>query len=171
MTNAAKKQTVKHVWEHPIFDGKADPERVSAELERVRAANEDESLLPEAVVEYARAHPRSELHKLFPWDDAEAAEKFRRDLARQIVRSIRVIYEDESTEPQRLYVRPATESGYQPIRGLTRESQLSLRRKALQDLVAWSKRYEDLARQTPAIKTTVDDLISLVRQDIEERPQ
>jgi hypothetical protein len=46
-------------------------------------------ITPEQVVEVAR-DPSSPLHPLFVWDDGEAAEKYRLDQARGVIRSCRV---------------------------------------------------------------------------------
>ena len=48
------------------------------------------------------------MHPCFTWDDAEAAELYRETEARSIVRSVRVIYDSEHSEPA--YVHAALRS-------------------------------------------------------------
>jgi hypothetical protein len=72
-------------------------------------------LTPRDVVEEARATPGSALHQhIFGPSDAEAAERWRIDLARNLIRSFRVSYTDadgtRKSVPQ--YVSLATSDGY-----------------------------------------------------------
>ena len=55
---------------------------------------------PQTIVDYARTHKKSELHKCFTWDNDEAAEKYRLYEARQISRNLVItqIKEDEETK-------------------------------------------------------------------------
>lgn len=57
-----------------------------------------------ATLEDARK-PSSPLHKQFQWDDSIAAEEYRMDQARYLIRSIEVVYEAAPNVPaQRVYV-------------------------------------------------------------------
>jgi len=58
-----------------------DAQEVGEELEKIKAK---ENLTPVSVVERAK-NKKSILHKLFEWDDSEAAEQFRLQQARSIV--------------------------------------------------------------------------------------
>lgn len=60
---------------------------VFAELEQLAGAAEGGLLKPEQVVSFARANPQSALHSHFEWNDSEAAEKYRLDQARTIIRA------------------------------------------------------------------------------------
>jgi hypothetical protein len=65
-----------------------DPQRVGEEIERLR---EDEgTIAPERIVDHAR-EPESVLHGYFTWDDSAAAEAFRVQQARHLLRSIVVV--------------------------------------------------------------------------------
>ena len=55
----------------------------------------DGQITAEQLVEYARTHPESALHRSFTWDDAEAAAKWRLEQAQQILRTYRVRVEVE----------------------------------------------------------------------------
>jgi hypothetical protein len=60
------------------------------EIKEVLISLQKDGLLhPDAVVEAAR-NPASPLHDFFTWDDTEAAEKYRQDEARQLIRSIKI---------------------------------------------------------------------------------
>jgi len=63
---------------------KKDAQKVGEELEKIK---EKENLTPVSVVERAK-NKKSILHKLFEWDDSEAAEQFRLQQARQIVNHV-----------------------------------------------------------------------------------
>jgi Arc/MetJ family transcription regulator len=53
------------------------------------------SLTPAAVVG-AAAHPTHPLHHRFEWDDTEAANKYRLEQARSLIRSVQIIVEKET---------------------------------------------------------------------------
>lgn len=55
----------------------------------------DGQITAEQLVEYARTHPESALHRSFTWDDAEAAAKWRLEQAQQILRKFEVRVEVE----------------------------------------------------------------------------
>lgn len=62
---------------------------IAAELQKVAAKHL--GLLPaQAVVDWAREHEDSDLHKQFTWDDTEAAEKWRLAQARTIILRVTV---------------------------------------------------------------------------------
>lgn len=56
-------------------------------------------LTPEAVVEAARSED-SPLHGRFEWNDSVAAERYRKDQARDLIRSVKVEFVDGRGEPQ-----------------------------------------------------------------------
>lgn len=64
-------------WENDYF--KADAEQCYKEILSLN------SVTPKNILEYARK-PDSELHKCFCWDDHEAAEKYRLQQARKVIR-------------------------------------------------------------------------------------
>lgn len=85
-----------------------------AELARIRAANK--KLTASAVVEAAEPED-APLHPAFEWDDEQAAHEYRLIRARQLIRSVRIIREDQT--PQRIYVhipeQDEDEGTYEPI--------------------------------------------------------
>lgn len=69
---------------------KADAAKVGTELETIDIKK------PVMVLEYARRHKKSELHKCFEWDDGRAAEQYRVIQAGHIIRSIAIKRETET---------------------------------------------------------------------------
>lgn len=59
--------------------------KVLRELEFIKKQKRRD-LRPEDVVEFAKENKRSELHRHFEWDDGAAADKYRLDQARNIIR-------------------------------------------------------------------------------------
>lgn len=73
--------------------------KVREELEAIRERHGE--LTPDVVVEYAR-DPMHPLHDRFQWDDSVAAEQYRRVQARELIRSVRVVYrERDERDPER----------------------------------------------------------------------
>lgn len=58
-------------------------------------------LTPKLLVDVAR-DPDHELHSRFEWDDTVAAEKYRQEQARELIRRVRIVYRegDEKNPPQ-----------------------------------------------------------------------
>lgn len=82
--------------------GGVDAQTVGDELERIR--DKHDGITPQCVVDES-APAEAALHECFTWDDAEAANEFRKVEARSIVRSVRVIYPDKPSEPAFVHVR------------------------------------------------------------------
>lgn len=95
---------------------KADPKAVAQELETIEGPK-----TPNAVVEVAR-NPGSEMHSCFTWDDKEAAEKFRVEEARNLLRSLVIVFESKKEPQKQLQVRAYVniqdadgQRSYQPV--------------------------------------------------------
>ena len=77
--------------------------------------DENHRLTPAIVLAEAK-DPDSPLHPLFEWSDHEAAEKWRLQQARQLIRSVRVVYKPATgTEPEksvRAWQSLRTEDGF-----------------------------------------------------------
>lgn len=78
----------------PGFEGcyKADPQTVYEEITSIGEVAE-----PVTIVEKAKDED-TELHKLFEWDDTKAAYKYRLEQARDIVRHLVLVREENETE-------------------------------------------------------------------------
>ena len=79
---------------------RGDPKKVAKHLERI-ANKHGGGLRPSDVVENARSKT-SPIHDYFEWDDATAAETYRQEQARHLIRSIQVITVDDA-EPVRAF--------------------------------------------------------------------
>lgn len=91
-------------------------------FEKIRSENGSDIFTAQQVVDEARPenHP---IHPCFEWDDWEAAEAYRRDQARSLIRCIEVQYPDtEQTEPAFVHVKVLSpdgkqnQVGYAPVR-------------------------------------------------------
>jgi len=97
----AKKKTKKGAKKPSIAEGKRytwrqasrftglDAQAVGEELERIRQSY-GIHVTAEQIVE-AASDPMSPLHDAFPWDDAQAANAHRLEVARLLLRSVRVV--------------------------------------------------------------------------------
>jgi hypothetical protein len=134
------------------FDGavpgrakRASPQAIGEALETIRLENGGE-LHPQAVVADARDE-KSPLHRYFEWDDRKAAEAHRVDQARALIRSIRVIEDnDPKPRPAFLSIRSDDGVGYRAIRDVlsSRDLRERLLAQAQRDLDAWTARYREL---------------------------
>ncbi len=142
---------------------KADPQKVGESLAAISAAHGDR-LKPADVVEAAQ-NRRSPLHKHFEWDDTKAAISHRRNQARELIRVIRVIKNNE--EPQRAFLSVSDKGGttYRPLEAVLSSADLQLRvtQQALRDLKAFENRYSELE--------DICDLVSVARERLQSRIQ
>lgn len=125
-----------------------DANAVGNHLEALRAKLGGE-LTPQHVLDDAREE-NSPLHQFFTWSDSEAAEQFRLEQARLLIRTVVAIYRDDTQETvrQRAYVHIKTESASHYLETSqalampdTREAVL---RRAWGELQGWRKKYGDL---------------------------
>lgn len=134
------------------------------ELERIYG--EHGSLTPEIVVTVARS-PDHPLHNRFEWDDGIAAEAFRKTQARNLIRSVRIVYRaatdqaGESTVRAYHAVRDARGSTYEPAGKVAADP--LLRKIVLaemeRDWLALKRRYEHFA-----------EFAEMVRRDLRDGP-
>lgn len=76
-------------WRDGFRSSGADAEKVYQEIEIIR--RRDGGIKPEAVLKQAK-RKTSSMNKMFEWDDSKAAESYRVEQARGILRSISVVY-------------------------------------------------------------------------------
>lgn len=125
-----------------------DAQMVGEELEAIRERHG--GITAEVVVDEARPED-APLHPAFEWDDKIAAEEYRKEQARNLIRAV-VIRRPEAEErvPIRAFVTVREEAGNtvytSTVAALSDEE---LRRqvleRALRELNAWRRRYDDLA--------------------------
>jgi hypothetical protein len=142
---------------------KANPQVIGAALEKISEDNKGE-LTPLAVVEKARAksHP---LHLHFEWDDSVAAEAYRLDQARSLIRLVRVEDDDaaEGTSRAFISINDGDGSSYRPIASVKRSAdlQLAVLKQAQRDLEAWERRYREL--------TDICQIVRTAREKVQKR--
>jgi hypothetical protein len=133
---------------------KANPQKIGEALTKISAINGGH-LVPAAVVEAAR-DAKSVLHKHFEWNDKTAAEKFRLDQARSLIRCIHVESEDAESGVTRAFlsIREKTGVSYRTITDVLNSADLQQRllAQAEKDLLAFEARYQNL-----------EDICSLIR--------
>lgn len=134
----------------PRFNVPVDAQVAGEELERLRVRNNGQ-LTPPSVVRAAEPED-SPLHPAFEWDDEEAAQKFREDQARYMLRGITVSVErdGEAAKPIRAFVNVEADDdsrGYIDV--ITAMSDKALRQQVLarakQELDDWRNRYNEYA--------------------------
>lgn len=97
----------------------------------------------QTLVDVSRAED-APLHKEFEWDDAIAAEEFRKKQARDIISHLIVVAEDSAAQPVRAFFNvsedtPTYDSFETVIKSETKYEQLKAR--AIKELIAIQKRY------------------------------
>lgn len=145
------------------YSSPVDPATAHAELESIRKAN-DGTLRPADVVDGSREED-APLHPVFTWDDYEAAEQWRQDEARRLIRNVCVVIESDDKEkcearPVYVHTRPAEGrdvAGYQTVSAVMadEEARRAVIADALANLRGWQKRYgwlKEMAGVTAAIE-------------------
>jgi hypothetical protein len=141
---------------------KADPNEIGNALEDI-ARNHDNRLRPEDVLNEARKrnHP---LHRHFIWDNDKAAELYRIDQARALIRSVKIIAAEEVNQAAGRAYHSIQDNGrsYRSASEIKSSVslQLSLYLAALRDLKAWEKRYRSIAH--------ICELVGVAREELEQ---
>lgn len=122
---------------------KASPQKIGETLAKITADAGGE-LKPKLVVDAARA-TNSPLHRHFEWDNGKAAEAFRIEQAREIIRVVRVEIDNMPATRAFLSVSDKKTSyrTVQEVRGSEHLQSLVLK-QADRDLEAFQRRYADL---------------------------
>lgn len=106
-------------------------------------------LTPKDVVDDAR-NPNSPLHSFFEWNDGDAAEQYRLQQARGLIRSVVAIYirEEEPAVRTKAFIHipeasaPHYRSADDAMR--TKKTRDMILQRALAELIGWQKKYKDL---------------------------
>jgi hypothetical protein len=111
-------------------------EKAAAELRRLE--DNQGKLTPQQVIEAAR-NEKSALHQCFTWDDGEAAERWRMEEAREIIRSVRIEITIENKTVRSIgYVRDPeckpNESGYVSLMRVKKRSEADVLRDELESI-------------------------------------
>jgi hypothetical protein len=93
---------VSYQWRQGIQHGGVKADVAGAELERIRDDHDGRLEAPMVVVE---ARPKdAALHPAFEWDDKKAAEEYRINQARRIIRAIRIVGPESQPSDEPAYV-------------------------------------------------------------------
>lgn len=148
---------------------KADPQKIGEALAAV-AAGAQGHLTPKAVVETAR-NPRHVLHKHFEWDDEAAANAFRLDQARTLIRSIHIVDTSRDESPP-AFISIADKGGvsYRTLGDVLDSADLQAKvlLAAERDLEAFERRYQRLSDVCEIIREAREK-IAAKRRNIENR--
>lgn len=124
----------------------ADPQRIGEALAEIAAAS-DGHLTPQAAVAAAR-DPRHTLHPHFEWDDEVAADAYRLDQARHLIRLIRVSDDNRDVDPPAFLSVNQGKAGvsYRTIGDVLNSVTLqdAVLKAAERDLLAFETRYQRL---------------------------
>lgn len=140
----------------------ADPEIIGAVFSEI-AQKHDNHLRAHVVVDEAR-NPASPLHKHFEWDDAVAAEGYRLQQARALIRIV-LVADDKDPEamPTRAFFSIKDDKdgySYRPrdVVVSSVELRLSLIRSARRDLRAFQERYRSIRELCEPFEEMMDAL-------------
>lgn len=142
-------------WIGTGFNG--DPTAVYNEIQSI-----GDSYTPHDILDYAREHEDSELHKCFDWDDSTAAEKWRVHTARQICCSLKVVVMTKEAEPTvfRLIQTDREERAYKPVVFTVRDDDeyTKLLKQAKAELAAFKKRYKSIVE----LESVIDEIDKII---------
>lgn len=148
---AATGDSKRYTWRATSRFTRLNVQIVGEELERIRLSH-GVHVTAEQIVEAAR-DPANPLHEAFPWDDVQAAHEHRLEVARSLLRSVRVII----ITPQRTEIEVggfvSTPSKKPGTRHYTTteyamgdpELRAHVLRQALLELAAFRRKYAELS--------------------------
>jgi len=122
-------------------------EKIESELDQIMEKHAG-VLHPQHIVTFAK-NPKTALHSRFEWDDGSAAEKYRIDQARQIIRVFVEVSEDNVTRVRAFVSLPSDREaggGYRKTTDVMSEVErrAELLRMAIRDLQAFKRKYAAL---------------------------
>jgi hypothetical protein len=137
------------------------------ELERIRSESNGQ-LHASTVVEESRAED-APLHPVFEWDDGKAADEYRKNQARQLISSIRVVYESpDASRQSRMYVNVTTGGGRHYMPSIEAMADDELREQVLNRLLKMLNHYDTDLRELKGlrnIRSKVQSLISEIEHE------
>jgi hypothetical protein len=164
---------LKYVFREPLTiqsAADADPQKIGEALAGIAKSNKGE-LTPPAVVDAAR-DKKSPLHRHFEWDDNVAANKYRLDQARSLIRSIHVEDDDAEDGHAAAFISISDKGGtaYRTLGEIKGSADLQAKvlAAAERDLDAWTKRYralKDVCAIVEQAKTLVERKRARAKQE------
>jgi hypothetical protein len=133
---------------------------VGAELDKI--SKQYGKLQPDLVVSHAKPKT-SILHEFFEWDDSTAASKYRLRQASELIRSVKVVYEDNGPDGETKQIRAfmhvdlsddEAETCYVSAERAMRDPDLreQVLQRALKEAREWQERYRELAELADVFK-------------------
>lgn len=167
---------IKYVFSDTPFTIKnakaANAQKIGEALAAVAAANNGD-LKPQKIVDAASTDKRLKPH--FEWDDALAANSYRCDQAREIVRLIHVENADADSGVARAYLSIHDRGGvsYRALGEILSSKDLQSRvlAQAERDLIAFENRYKSLVDVCAVIRQARECLATRLVPDMETRDQ
>lgn len=145
-----------------------DPQKAGEAIARIEKSHNG-LLEPEMVVEAARDE-NSPLHPHFTWDDAAAAEEYRKGEARELVRALTVDISRSNIETKtvRAFVNVDVEGERGYTSTFTAMSSEALRKQVLErafnELEAWRQRHQELS-ELARIFAAIDETRPAIKGD------
>lgn len=161
----ARRKGTEFSFRTPGFFGKIAPKEVVREMRRLE--KENGRLTSDIVLDSARCED-SPLHEVFEWNDAVAAEKYRRYQANNLIINIqRAKDDDEGEEFVRVFVRAQDDEGAHYIEADSVEVDDAqwIMDNALRDLMNWVNRYDELADRLPGVFQEVKRAIGKAKRE------
>src|SRR5260221_7803509 len=157
----------------PIKNAKdADPQRIGEALAEIAAAGEGH-LTPHATVAAAR-DPHNALHPYFEWDDQMAADAYRLDQARGLIRLIRIEDDTQENAPPAFFSVSEGKAGVSYRTHADVLGSLTLQdavlRAAERDLKAFEDRYKRLEDICEIVHAARERIAARRASQIETRP-
>lgn len=138
------KEKPKYKWKsfvEPFYKG-IDAQKVGEEIDQI---GQNTKINSQSIVDYAREHTESELHKTMEWDDSIAAEKWRKHQASKILTHIVYVDTVDKTNNQveiRVFNKNPDRSFSQTTTIVkNEESYQDLLKRAMMELQAFKKKY------------------------------
>lgn len=125
---------------------RASPQKIGEALAAIAAGNKGR-LLPRDALNAARNNKKHPLYKHIEWDNEIAAEAYRLDQVREIIRIVRVENEETESGTARAFVSVQDHGvAYRQISEIKTNADLqnAVLKAAERDLAAWQARYREL---------------------------
>lgn len=122
---------------------------IKEELLSIKAESADGLLYAPMVVDWARSHPDSALHKSLEWNDTRAAQEYRIQQVRQLIR-VHVIAEDGAPQLVSLTFDRKQNGGYRAVDDVLKNRDLSdiMLKDALDELTRIQTKYQRVQQLT-----------------------
>lgn len=153
-------ETKKYEWRNGFQSQKVDAAKVAQILEKLP------QVTPAAVLESARSQ-KSPMHKLFTWDDTDAAHEWRLHQARQVIGALQVTYIEGPVEPVK-YMHATVRASNGDTRYNTvdeilskRDTRNQLLNEALRELSSFRRKYamlSELANLIPFVDAEIENI-------------